>query len=726
MPISDRYQLIFIHIPKCAGISVWNGLDLSICPCNLISTTPPVLQHLLPKQLKGHYISQKKWKNYTKFTIIRDPYDRVVSDYHWLKTVSEEFRNLSFDELLTLREDVVKNNRYSENLYFDHFYPMYFYFEEIEYDFVLRFENLAQELPRIKKLYKIEKSFSKTNQTEHSSFILSDEQRERIYALYERDFSQFGYPKEPFTLSDKNASENAVISSSTVGNPKHLAGVECLQQTKLQIFWSDVDANYSEALSSSITARLEENQIIFNLFIPQLDYCLNSIRLDIGNEAGLLNMHMLRLKNKNGQVIWEWNKNVHTLNLICRNFLLLEYPAPLNGRWAFFSLNDDPQLYITLSNEMGLQIQDGGSIEVELSRLSAPQMGTLLSSNYLPAELLQSLEESKLQLENKYQEQIDILNVKENECKELEQRIEKQDFKLEHQEESIALLKTNKVQLEKTIGSNEITFRDFQDELNAVRVSLSDSEERFQNASAEREQMKDALSSIKNEVTSLNHQLEIKEIILMEKREQFELFHLQVTQNMELVAQKENVYQRLLQEKTILTDNLKETDQQRQQLIQEKESLILQKAALEVLLTKLNMEISEELKNNERLSKGLKQAEQTQNNFQTKIVQVSEEKQAAIQQIMVLERTLEELKKSQIAFELLVGDKMREQTVEFIRKREELGVEMNQIIRNNQVMEERNKVLESKVELFRKQYTLRNSFQIMFDRLTRKEFRENE
>jgi len=194
VPISDRYRIVFIHIPKCAGKSIWDGLGLAVCKCNLISGEAPVYQHMLPKQLKDIYIGQARWNSYKKITIIRNPYDRVISDFFWLSKEAAYF-NIKFNEFLSLREDVVKNSRYSENMYYDHFYPMYYYFENIEYDYVLRFENLKTELPRIRKIFNIERPFKKTNSTDHKSFVLTKTQKERIYKLYKQDFKQFSYPK---------------------------------------------------------------------------------------------------------------------------------------------------------------------------------------------------------------------------------------------------------------------------------------------------------------------------------------------------------------------------------------------------------------------------------------------------------------------------------------------------------------------------------------------------
>ena len=200
MPISHKHKLIFIHIPKCAGQSIWKALDLDVdfeVKVNLdtlISFRSPVLQHLLPKELKS-YIDSETWNTYKKFTIIRDPYDRVVSDYHWLR--ANYFASLTitipenFDDFLSMREEVVRGNKYSENMFYDHFYPMSYYFEEIEYDYVIRFENIDKEF----EVLNLPNKLLKINSTVRGEFQLTQEQKDRIYELYKEDFIKFGYEK---------------------------------------------------------------------------------------------------------------------------------------------------------------------------------------------------------------------------------------------------------------------------------------------------------------------------------------------------------------------------------------------------------------------------------------------------------------------------------------------------------------------------------------------------
>ncbi len=213
MPISDKYKLIFIHIPKCAGISVWRALDLAETSDNLITFSSPILQHALPKQLKGKYISNKTWAEYKKFTIIRNPYDRVVSDYFWMKNDAHASSLItgSFDDFLALREEVVNNNKYKEDIYFDHFYPMHFYFEGIKYDHVLRFENINKGFDKLRKLYHIENALPKVNNSIKEGFVLNEQQKDRIYKLYKKDFVRFKYKKQYEGNTQESNKQNSIV-----------------------------------------------------------------------------------------------------------------------------------------------------------------------------------------------------------------------------------------------------------------------------------------------------------------------------------------------------------------------------------------------------------------------------------------------------------------------------------------------------------------------------------
>lgn len=69
----DKAKAIFVHIPKCAGISVNKALFDSIGGGH---TTLDQYINIFPPAL---------FKSYFKFTFVRNPWDRVVSAYTFLQ-----------------------------------------------------------------------------------------------------------------------------------------------------------------------------------------------------------------------------------------------------------------------------------------------------------------------------------------------------------------------------------------------------------------------------------------------------------------------------------------------------------------------------------------------------------------------------------------------------------------------------------------------------------------
>ena len=77
--ISHEYKFIFVHIPKTAGTTIcssWDGAALKqICKqTGILGGT-----HKTALQLREGY--PKEWSEYTKFTVVRNPYDRFVSGF---------------------------------------------------------------------------------------------------------------------------------------------------------------------------------------------------------------------------------------------------------------------------------------------------------------------------------------------------------------------------------------------------------------------------------------------------------------------------------------------------------------------------------------------------------------------------------------------------------------------------------------------------------------------
>ena len=96
MNISDKYELIFFHLPKCAGKSIVNCLDIKT------SDKTNVESGLIQTITLGHELAYwnskvypEKWNKYFKFTVVRNPWDKVVSLYHFRKKENDLYNNYS-------------------------------------------------------------------------------------------------------------------------------------------------------------------------------------------------------------------------------------------------------------------------------------------------------------------------------------------------------------------------------------------------------------------------------------------------------------------------------------------------------------------------------------------------------------------------------------------------------------------------------------------------------
>lgn len=128
------------------------------------------------------YVPQDVSDNFLRFLPIRNPYDRVISQYHWhLKTVGE----ISFNEWLMVhsKQPVCQ--------------PVTTIYEE--YDHLLHVENMEEEMREHGLLIVregVELKFPRMNVTEDKEeIVLTSWQKEYIYFLHYSDFVEGGYSR---------------------------------------------------------------------------------------------------------------------------------------------------------------------------------------------------------------------------------------------------------------------------------------------------------------------------------------------------------------------------------------------------------------------------------------------------------------------------------------------------------------------------------------------------
>jgi len=96
MIISHKYKFIFIHIRKCAGTSITRALAPMLGEHDLVLGCTLEGEKLEKEALKNgglakhstalqimQTIGTEIWNSYFKFTFVRNPWDLMVSHYHW-------------------------------------------------------------------------------------------------------------------------------------------------------------------------------------------------------------------------------------------------------------------------------------------------------------------------------------------------------------------------------------------------------------------------------------------------------------------------------------------------------------------------------------------------------------------------------------------------------------------------------------------------------------------
>ena len=162
MPIDASTQQAFIHIPKCGGTTIESRYNLQRKECFFegkydaytidgITFAP---QHLIPKHLSDLI---PNWSDYNSFCFVRNPAQKMVSEYFQLHThfyqkpkryfLESEFRRW-------LKED-------ASQFKMDHTLPQWFYAEDC--DHIFRLQDLTQTIPLLDKWFNFGKSIPLQN-----------------------------------------------------------------------------------------------------------------------------------------------------------------------------------------------------------------------------------------------------------------------------------------------------------------------------------------------------------------------------------------------------------------------------------------------------------------------------------------------------------------------------------------------------------------------------------
>lgn len=212
--IDHKRKIIFIHIPKCAGSSVEYFFDVKPFDWQMPNYTNLTgwcdkrkihLHHATPKQLlETELISESIWNEYTKFSIVRNPWSRAYSDYIWLNRFN--IVNCNFEDFLLRKGNLSKilTDKSHKSYRGDHLYPQVDFLkidDKYALDYLIRFENLRIEFSEFLNFVGIQQKVlphdkKSKKHFNHYSHFYKDSEIGLIETLYNEDIKFLAYEFE--------------------------------------------------------------------------------------------------------------------------------------------------------------------------------------------------------------------------------------------------------------------------------------------------------------------------------------------------------------------------------------------------------------------------------------------------------------------------------------------------------------------------------------------------
>lgn len=172
--IVHEHKLVFIHINRTGGVSIETAFE------------QPVMDHTQPFKIMKEL--GDKWNEYYKFSIVRNPWDRMVSVYSNRK----KWNNEDSTENIEFEDWMLSLNYYKE---FNQLKWITNPKSEIIVDFVGRFERLEYDFQKVCRKIGVKKALPHKNKSEHQPYqcYYTDKTKKLIEEYCAEEIEMFGY-----------------------------------------------------------------------------------------------------------------------------------------------------------------------------------------------------------------------------------------------------------------------------------------------------------------------------------------------------------------------------------------------------------------------------------------------------------------------------------------------------------------------------------------------------
>lgn len=187
--INHKHKFIFIHVSKTGGTSIEHALNPNVSldySDNSNTTGNTAFKDKHWSALKYKRECPKEYESYFKFAFVRNPWDRLVSNYKWLVYIGKE--QLDFKDWIINPTWGFNAYLYSRMLCDNNGNKMV--------DFIGKFENLQEDFNTVCEKIGIPcQQLPHKNKTDHKHYTkyYNNETRQIVAERYAKDIKCFGY-----------------------------------------------------------------------------------------------------------------------------------------------------------------------------------------------------------------------------------------------------------------------------------------------------------------------------------------------------------------------------------------------------------------------------------------------------------------------------------------------------------------------------------------------------
>lgn len=194
--INEKHKLLFVHISKTGGSSMHSYLrQIGGTKHDQLSTT-----------LKQNLDFDTKYENYRKFSIVRNPWDRVLSAYSFYKSrkVTDFLldKDIEFNDWIKIvykpkHKNLTHHKLSVQLLQIGNQYDwLTDHRNKINMDFILRFENINKDFDEFTQKFNLPpKKFPHQNKSKHKHYteVYDSESIDIVSKFCKKDIEYFKY-----------------------------------------------------------------------------------------------------------------------------------------------------------------------------------------------------------------------------------------------------------------------------------------------------------------------------------------------------------------------------------------------------------------------------------------------------------------------------------------------------------------------------------------------------